>query len=106
MVKFSHDRYAKLVSNPEPGKDGDAIILVGIQECYLSQLPDLFKEWDTRYYDDGIFHYPLAGAGKYLILFYFDIPRERLFCTIRKHTHEKASYYKSKLFQQTVLKIK
>lgn len=105
-IKFSHEDYAKFFLARSFVENGDACYLVGLQEAYLSELPDVFKEWDTRYYQGTEeFHYPLSGLGKYLVLFYFDVPKEKLFCTIRRSTLEKKIYYESKLFKRDVIEI-
>ena len=105
-MKFSHDSYAKFCPPLGNTKDGNKIVLVGIQEVEsIFKVPVVFGEWDTRYYQDGKnCYYPLTD-GKHIILFYFDVVAERVFPTIRKYTPEKLAYYKTKLFQLDKIEI-
>jgi len=83
-IKFSH-RYRKLekinVSNP--------VTLIDVLEISVSEWSDIFLEYDTVYFENGVKkNYPLRDDGRYLLLFFMDCDG-CLFTTIRRCTPRK-----------------
>jgi hypothetical protein len=117
-IKFSH-QYAKL----DDLRDGDKVILSRMSEVKLGELPEVFKAWDTLYFEDGEEkHYALPPKGNYLLLvfeadhplkgehFAFFNHKLREFTTIRRWTLNKFGlnkfrYYKHNLGKEFTLRV-
>ena len=94
VIKFSKD-YVKLPA----GWPGLSVVLLGAEAWNVEDLPDWFKEFDTRAVDGT--YYKLPERGLYIVLFLLVVGWP-VFTTIRRSTPRKWEYYHSnvgKLFK-------
>ena len=98
-IKFSHD-YNKL---PAYNWDGQEALLVGVCRVKIANMEGLspeFLKYDTRIrktmIDQEIDFFPLDFEDA-LILSFIHLKSGAPFTTIRRHTEEKADYYRGSL---------
>ena len=90
-IKFSHE-YEKFPPDDDPS------VLLEVFTVNVSDLSPVFLAYDTKIVDGG--RYPLPKKGVFLVLLLYQSSNKHLWTTIRRHTPQKESYYRSLIGQE------